>query len=473
MGQLVDQKTGEPPTEGTPEREEFNKLHEQAADLIGQHRTLLGEQEPGPVGPVKMALARLVDKTHILNHLKNTAQYGDPRTGLAARLEDKQFNKTADYQAQNGKMADQLATGAPTDKWNEFSANYKRVTGKEPPDDVKQEFARKQGGLAEVEKPEAQSWKPIDLQLKDGNKITAEYNAKDGSYRHLGSEASMTPEELDGATAVPKPVHPPSPKAGMSGGKNVFAVLTDKGWVDAGSKEPLKDFRPAPTFAETGLWGVDPVQNTNGTIGSAMVNRRTGQTKQITGAGGTPIAPSLMAQVNQSLEPAIAGDTRLTIMQQNEKDAAAGNQQAMLSLVANHIGMTLGAQKGARINQAVWNEAVESAPWLQNVVKSFGADGYLQGVKLSPQQAHQMVELAKQRRDAQWEQAQQAGTMYGVNIPIPDDVQSSPSGPVHQSLTKAAEVSGGQKFVEGTRHFHIPAGKVEAFKKAHPDARPE
>ena len=54
----------------------------------------------------------------------------------------------------------------------------------------------------------------------------------------------------------------------------------------------------------------------------------------------------------------------MNTMDKNLKDALAGDQQAMLSLVANHIGMTLGAQKGARINQAVWNEAVESAPWL-------------------------------------------------------------------------------------------------------------
>jgi hypothetical protein len=178
-----------------------------------------------------------------------------------------------------------------------------------------------------------------------------------------------------------------------------------------------------------------------------MVNRRTGQTKQIAGVGGTPIAPSLMAQVNKSIEPALEAETRLNVMEQNAKDALAGNQQAMLSLVANHIGMTLGAQKGARINQAVWNEAIASSPWLQNVGKKFGSDGYLQGVTLSPQQIKQMLELGRQRRDEQWKQAKQSGLTYGVNVPIPerDSSVGGPSGQIHQKLLKTKQQGGEKK----------------------------
>src|SRR6202012_695709 len=78
-----------------------------------------------------------------------------------------------------------------------------------------------------------------------------------------------------------------------------------------------------------------------------------------------------------------------------------------LSLVANHIGMTLGAQKGARINQAVWNEAVASAPWAQTTyAKAFHNDpdtgdmvfdGWKGGVNLTPEQMKQMVNLAHER----------------------------------------------------------------------------
>ena len=86
----------------------------------------------------------------------------------------------------------------------------------------------------------------------------------------------------------------------------------------------------------------------------------------------------------------------------------------MVSLVANHIGMTMGAQKGARINQAVWNEAIASRPWLQGASAKFDERGYLSGVTLSPQQMEQMISLAKEVRDAQWHQVNQMQGQYGL-----------------------------------------------------------
>ena len=88
---------------------------------------------------------------------------------------------------------------------------------------------------------------------------------------------------------------------------------------------------------------------------------------------------------------------RARTMDENIVRAKAGDQQAMLSLVANHIGMTLGAQKGARITQSTWNEAVQSAPWLQRAGAHFDDRGLLTGVTLSPQQMDQMVSLAHEK----------------------------------------------------------------------------
>jgi len=73
------------------------------------------------------------------------------------------------------------------------------------------------------------------------------------------------------------------------------------------------------------------------------------------------------------------------------------DQQAMLSLIANHIGMTLGAQKGARINRAVWDEAIASTPWLSKIAAKFDDRGYLSGVTLAPEQMRQMVDLAHEK----------------------------------------------------------------------------
>ena len=88
---------------------------------------------------------------------------------------------------------------------------------------------------------------------------------------------------------------------------------------------------------------------------------------------------------------------RTDTMDKNLQNAMQGDQQAMLSLVANHIGMTLGAQRGARITRAVWDEAISSTPWLAKVAAKWSNDGYLSGVTLAPEQMKQMVRLAHEK----------------------------------------------------------------------------
>jgi hypothetical protein len=121
----------------------------------------------------------------------------------------------------------------------------------------------------------------------------------------------------------------------------------------------------------------------------------------------------------------VQAESRVTTMDQNQKDALAGNQQAMLSLVANHIGMTLGAQKGARITRAVWEEAIESAPWIeQKASKWFHTDengdhifdGYKGGVTLTPDQIKQMVGLAHQKVDTLRDQVQNMKKEMGAEL---------------------------------------------------------
>jgi len=90
---------------------------------------------------------------------------------------------------------------------------------------------------------------------------------------------------------------------------------------------------------------------------------------------------------------------RQDTMHKNLEAAKKGDQQAMLSLVANHIGMTLGAQKGARITRAVWDEATQSAPALERVKAKFDDRGYLTGVVLTPDQMEQMVRLGDEKVD--------------------------------------------------------------------------
>ena len=103
--------------------------------------------------------------------------------------------------------------------------------------------------------------------------------------------------------------------------------------------------------------------------------------------------------VNDSKKDYDGAVDRMKTMDKNLVSALRGDQQAMLSLVANHIGMTLGAQKGARITRAVWEEAIQSAPWLASKAAKFDERGYLSGVTLTTDQMHQMVNLAHEKVD--------------------------------------------------------------------------
>lgn len=232
---------------------------------------------------------------------------------------------------------------------------------------------------------------------------------------------------------------PPVMKPGTVNGVQAFAYYDlDKGsWIDSNTHQPV-NFKPQPNFAQTGLWGLDTGYDSQGNPVPVMMNRRTGQ---VAPAPAGIVAPTQAKGIEATRTAAIAGDSLLRTMIGAADRAKAGDQQAQLSIVANHIGMTLGAQKGARINQAVWNEATESAPWLQNVAKRFGPDGYLQGVTLSPQQVDQMVELGKLRRDVMWEQASQTAQAAGVSLQVPP-FELHPTGVPNKPITGAGRVGG-------------------------------
>lgn len=113
------------------------------------------------------------------------------------------------------------------------------------------------------------------------------------------------------------------------------------------------------------------------------------------------------AHPNQNLPPVLTkafgtyqqSQSRMDVMQQSYEEAIKdpGNSQAMLNLTANHLGMTMGLQPGARMNQAIINEAIKSGYLDERIQAHFGPDGYLTGVVLTPRQMKQMLDLAKGR----------------------------------------------------------------------------
>lgn len=141
--------------------------------------------------------------------------------------------------------------------------------------------------------------------------------------------------------------------------------------------------------------------------------------------------------VNASQDTVDDAIDRMKTMDKNLVDlvtttnAGHPNQQAALSLVANHIGMTLGLQKGARITKSVWDEAQQSAPWLSRVGAKWSSDGFLTGLNITPEQGKQMVMLAHERVGTIRERAQRIQDRYADDIghAVPPKMQPKPATP--------------------------------------------
>jgi hypothetical protein len=115
-------------------------------------------------------------------------------------------------------------------------------------------------------------------------------------------------------------------------------------------------------------------------------------------------------------QPSMQSAERFNVMAQNYEDAIKNHdQQAMLSLLANHLGMTMGLQKGARLTKDIINEAKNSRPWLQGMEAKFDKQGYLSGVTLTPEQMRQMVDLGASRYREDTVNARNAAKYMGAN----------------------------------------------------------
>ena len=107
---------------------------------------------------------------------------------------------------------------------------------------------------------------------------------------------------------------------------------------------------------------------------------------------------ALRAETVKAYQPTLDSAERMNVMTESyEKAVKDHDQQAMLNLLANHLGMTMGLQKGARMTRDIIREAQQSAPWLQSMEAKFDKDGYLSGVNLTPNQMRQMVALGQSR----------------------------------------------------------------------------
>ena len=165
----------------------------------------------------------------------------------------------------------------------------------------------------------------------------------------------------------------------------------------------------------------------------------------------------------------------LQLMQQNLQEALNGNQQAMVSLLFNHIGMTAGAVPGTRMARATVEEAMHSTPWLSGIVAKwfhqdetgdYIFDGLKGGINLTKPQMEQMVDLAKNRVGVQQQvlrNMSQIPGMFGTGEETPPGVSAiggfslgggssnakpRGGGPPKQNTAPPQQPSGHQSFAE-------------------------
>lgn len=279
-----------------------------------------------------------------------------------------------------------------------------------PEDKAKAE--RIQAGLeprAVAPKAEAENWVVTDITKADGTKVSVQHNTKSGEWSDLAGNP-IAKEQLAGATVAPKASGAGPIRAWKNKGGKMVSVLLDRATNKEIPGSENSDIQPPSNLAGRVTTGFYHFVDDNGQVHQVQETHTSMPAGAGgAGAGGGKSAPKTAGEAKDRIlghKDKDYSDTRTAYqgaidrtktMDQNLKNAQQGDQQAMLSLVANHIGMTLGAQRGARITQAVWNEAINSTPWLSKVAAKWGPDGYLSGVTLAPEQMQQMVRLAHEK----------------------------------------------------------------------------
>lgn len=151
----------------------------------------------------------------------------------------------------------------------------------------------------------------------------------------------------------------------------------------------------------------ETTQESTSTRGGAAAAEPPAPLRTTVAQKGGAVGGRAPAPVTRAFENYNSAIERYNVMEDAYPKALRGDQQAMLNLLANHIGMTMGLQKGARITQAMYDEALQSSPVLAKFAARFDSNGdfslnpadYRGGVILTEDQMRQMIDLAKVRRD--------------------------------------------------------------------------
>lgn len=212
---------------------------------------------------------------------------------------------------------------------------------------------------------------------------------------------------LEAFNATEKPTVPKSQEA------QAFDAYIKQGMTP---QQAFEKVREKPASQNEGTWSL--AEDDKGR--PVLFNSKTGEVKaappNLRPHGASHVDAATKEKVLTYWQPALDSAERFNVMARNYQDALKDHdQQAMLSLLANHLGMTMGLQKGSRLTRDIIHEAEQSRPWLQGLQAKFDKNGYLTGVVLTPQQMAQMMTLAEGRYAQDVAKSRSMAGYVGVN----------------------------------------------------------
>jgi len=237
-------------------------------------------------------------------------------------------------------------------------------------------------------------------------------------------------------------------KPGTLDGKPAWGIQTEQGWIDPETRQVIHGFKPQPTFAETGLYEPVQIPVAGGGMQPGVFDKRTGTTRPVAPERAT-IPKAAQKEIDENLATArgfdrlekAQGDILKGVQEHGEPGPMGGgpylNGPESMQFIANHIAMTFGAVKGARVGRDIIQEHVKARDLGQELEAI--AQHVLSGGVITYQQAQQMAETAKINRKTAWAQAKQAAENYGQPdaVKLPSDLSGeAPTRP--QGVPKEA-----------------------------------
>ena len=242
IGRGLERLTGQGKRADAQKQQADTKLQGQRQQLYGGQPSVISQTPPIQIGDSELPTGPPTTVTGPAPRNKREAVQSGMSSKSPAQLAQEsaaaESKGKLDYQ---GKLGEQNTQQDIAGTQARYAAYEKLAAGKSPEE---QERLAEFFGVKST-RATAQDMKRQDYQAM----LLSGQVPKDKDGNILSFEAWSAAEPVKGRAAV-SPEKLGTPRVGVSGGKNVYALLTPEGWKNTLDGSILKDFRPAPTYAQ-------------------------------------------------------------------------------------------------------------------------------------------------------------------------------------------------------------------------------